>query len=84
MRSLRLSDELDAQVRRAAAGEGASVSEFLRRAASERAGRMFSADPAERLSYAIGAVEGRGDHLARDTGEAFAEILEEKHRRGRG
>jgi Ribbon-helix-helix protein, copG family len=84
MRSLRLSSELDAQVRRAAAGEGASVSEFLRRAASERVGRLLSADPAERLSYAIGAVEGRGEDLARDTGEAFAEILEEKHRRRRG
>jgi Ribbon-helix-helix protein, copG family len=80
MRSLRLSDKLDAQVRRAAAGEGASVSEFLRRAASERVGRTLSADPAERLSYAIGAVAGHGGDLARDTGEAFAEILEEKHR----
>lgn len=84
MRSLRLSDELDAQVRRAAAGEGASVSEFLRRAAGERAGRMLSADPAERLSYAIGAVEGHGDDVAYDTGEAFAKILEEKHSRRGG
>lgn len=84
MRSLRLSDELDAQVRRAAAGEGASVSEFLRRAASERAERMLSANPAERLSYAIGAVEGRGGDVARDTGRAFTDLLEEKHRRRRG
>lgn len=84
MRSLRLSDELDAQVRRAAAGEGASISEFLRRAAGERVERMLSANPAERLSYAIGAVEGRGDDVARDTGGAFTKILEEKHRRRSG
>lgn len=83
MRSLRLSDDLDAQVQRAAAQEGASVSEFLRRAAGERAERMLAADPVERLSYAIGAVEGRGDDLARDTGAAFADIVEEKHRRRR-
>jgi hypothetical protein len=83
MRSLRLSDDLDAQVQRAAAQEGASVSEFLRRAASERAGRMLTADPVERLAYAIGAVEGRGDALARDTASAFADVVEEKHRRRR-
>jgi hypothetical protein len=83
MRSLRLSDDLDTQVQRAAAQEGASVSEFLRRAASERAGRMLAADPAERLSYAIGVVEGHGDALARDTAAAFADTVEEKHRRRR-
>jgi len=84
MRSLRLSDALDGQVERAAAQEGASVSEFLRRAAGERAERMLSANPAERLSYAIGAVEGRGGDVARDTGRAFTDLLEEKHRRRRG
>lgn len=82
MRSLRLSAELDERVRNAAEREGSSVSEFLRRAASERAERTL-ADPAERLSYAIGAVEGRGDDLARDTGAAFADVVEEKHRRRR-
>lgn len=83
MRSLRLTTDLDAQVQRAAAQEGASISEFLRRAASERAGRMLAADPAERLSYAIGVVEGRGGDLAGDTGAAFANVVEEKHRRKR-
>jgi Protein of unknown function (DUF1778) len=81
MRSLRLSAELDDRVRQAAALEGSSVSEFLRQAASERAERILAADPAERLGYAIGAVEGGGDDLARDTGGAFADIVEEKHRR---
>lgn len=83
MRSLRLSTELDTWVQRAAIQEGASVSEFLRRAATERAERLLSADPTERLSYAIGAVEGRGGGLARDTGAAFGDVVEEKHRRER-
>lgn len=81
MRSLRLSTELDERVRQAAELEGSSVSEFLRRAANERAGRMLAVDPVERLSYAIGAVEGHGDDLARDTGAAFTDIVEEKYRR---
>ncbi len=81
MRSLRLSPELDDQVRRAAAKEGASVSEFLRRAASERAERTL-ADPTERLAYAIGVIDvGLG--LARDTGAAFGDVVDEKHRDGR-
>jgi Ribbon-helix-helix protein, copG family len=79
MRSIRLSDDLDRQVRQAAALEGSSVSEFLRQAASERAERTLAADPAERLSYAIGVV--RSDlHQARDTGAAFADLVEGKHR----
>lgn len=44
---------------------------------------MLAAEPVEQLAYAIGVVEGRGDDLARDTGAAFAGIVEEKHRRRR-
>lgn len=80
MRSLRLSPELDDQVRQAAAIEGSSISEFLRRAASERVARTLSSDPAERLSYAIGVVDAGLGH-ARDTGGAFADVIERKHRR---
>lgn len=82
MRSLRLNDELDERVQRAAALEGSSVSEFLRRAASERAERALASDPSERLAYAIGVV--RTDlGQARDTGAAFADLVENKHRDGR-
>jgi Protein of unknown function (DUF1778) len=79
MRSLRLSAELDEQVRQAAALEGASVSEFLRRAAGERAERALSANPRERLAYAIGIVN-TDLHQARDTGAVFGDIVERKHR----
>ncbi|MBW8059459.1 MAG: DUF1778 domain-containing protein [Solirubrobacterales bacterium] len=79
MRSLRLSAELDEQVRQAAALEGASVSEFLRRAATERAERTLGSDPRERLAYAIGIVK-TDLRQARDSGGAFADIAERKHR----
>ncbi len=83
MRSLRLSPELDEQVRQAAALEGSSVSEFLRRAAGERAERALGAEPRERLAYAIGVVN-TDLHQARDTGGAFGDIVERRHRRRRG
>ncbi len=80
MRSLRLEAELDEQVRRAAAVEGSSVSEFLRVAAEERAQRTLSQRPSERLADVIGAVNGGGGR-ARDSGRAFADSLDEQRRR---
>ncbi len=74
MRSLRLEPELDDRVRRAAAAEGASVSEFLRRAAGERAERTLSQRNSDRLADVIGAVHGGGGQ-ARDTGAAFGDLL---------
>lgn len=82
MRSLRLDPGLDELVRRAAALEDTSVSEFLRQAAAERAERTLSDDNGERLSYAIGAVRSELG-LARKTGEAFADLVDAKHRRRR-
>jgi uncharacterized protein (DUF1778 family) len=78
MRSLRLSADLDERVRQAAALEGSSVSEFLRRAATERAERTLTSDPARRLAYAIGVVE-TDLRQARDSGAAFADVVERKH-----
>jgi hypothetical protein len=72
MRSVRLDPELEQMVRRAAAQEGASVSEFLRRAAAERAGRIL--DSRDRLDDVIGAVRTKGG-AARRTGRAFGELL---------
>lgn len=77
MRSLRLDSDLDERVRRAAALEGTSVSEFLRQAADERASRALADDPAEILAYAIGAIRTNLSQ-ARDTGRAFADALEGK------
>ncbi len=79
MRSLRLDADLDERVRRAAALEDSSVSEFLRRAAAERAERTLSSDPSERLAYAIGAIKTDLGQ-ARDTGAAFADLIDDKRR----
>lgn len=79
MRSLRLEPELDERVRRAAAAEGSSVSEFLRTAADERAQRTLSQRTSDRLADVVGSIRGGGGQ-ARDTGRAFADALDERRR----
>lgn len=80
MRSLRLEPELDDRVRRAADAEGSSVSEFLRRAAAERADRTLAERNSERLADVIGVARGGGKSRARDSGAAFADALAERRR----
>jgi ribbon-helix-helix CopG family protein len=75
-----LDDELDERVRRAAAAEGASVSEFIRRAVAERAESTLSGGTSERMADVLGAIHGGGGQ-ARDTGKAFADLLAKRHRR---
>ena len=77
MRSIRLDPELDELVRRAAAHEGVTVSEFLRRGAAERAHR--SLPPEDQLAGVIGAVRTSGG-VARRSGAAFGELLEDRKR----
>jgi len=81
MRSLRLEPELDERVLRAAAAEGATVSEFLRRAAAERADRTLAHRNSDRLADVIGAVRGGGVGRARETGAAFGDLLVERRTR---
>jgi Ribbon-helix-helix protein, copG family len=78
MRSLRLEPQLDEQVRRAAAAEGTSVSEFLRQAAAERAERTLGRRNSDRLAGLIGVVNGGGRGRARESGVAFGELLAER------
>ena len=77
MRSLRLDHELDARVQQAAAVEGASVSEFLRRAAAARAEATLANPAGQGLADVIGLVHGGGKR-ARDTGGAFARHLADR------
>jgi hypothetical protein len=77
MRSIRLDPELDELVRRAAAQEGTSVSEFLRRAAAERAKRTL--DKRDQLADVIGAVRSDGGAAA-NTGSTFGDLLVERRR----
>jgi Protein of unknown function (DUF1778) len=72
MRSIRLAPELDELVKRAAAQEGETVSEFLRLAAAERATRTLGTRG--QLDDVIGAVRSAGGS-ARRSGAAFGELL---------
>lgn len=69
-----MDQKLDDRVQKAAAVEGASVSEFLRRAASERAESTLAAGDPGRLDDVLGAINGGGGR-ARDTGSAFGKLL---------
>jgi len=77
MRSLRLDSHLDELTCKAAAIEGSSVSEFMRRAIMERAERTLAGGARERLHDVIGAVNGGGGH-ARNSGSAFADLLAQR------
>ncbi len=74
MKSLRLDPELERRLQQAAAVRGESLSEFIRRAAAERAEATFSAEPADDFSDVVGVVHGGGGRADR-TGEAFTEEL---------
>jgi len=82
MRSVRLDDQMDNRVRRAAAAEGVSVSEFIRRAAAERVEQTLSSGGEERLADVVGVI--RSEHRqARRSGKAFAELVADQHRKSR-
>jgi len=72
-----LDPELDRLVKRAAAQEGSSVSEFLRLAAAERAHRTL--EVRDQLDEVIGAVHTNGG-VARRSGAAFSEMLSSRRR----
>jgi hypothetical protein len=78
MRSVRLDPELDELVKRAAAQEGSSVSEFLRLAAAERAHHTLKTR--DQLEDVIGAVHTTGG-VARRSGAAFTEMLSSTRRK---
>jgi hypothetical protein len=80
MLTVRLDDRLDTLAKKAAAIEGASVSDFMRRAIAERAERALSNNASGRLEDVIGAIHGGGAGGARDSGGAFAELLAERRK----
>ena len=81
MKTIRLDDYLATRVERAAALEGITTSEFIRRSAAERAERTLPKTAREAFADVIGIVKsGRGD-LARRSNDVFDEIVTEKHTR---
>lgn len=81
VKSFRLDPELESRLRRAAANRGESLSEFIRRAAAERADATLLVGDAEDLADMVGIVRGGGCR-ARRTGEAFREALVVRSHRG--
>ncbi len=77
MKSLRLDPQLEARLQQAAAVTGETLSEFIRRAAAERADTTLTAVPATDFDDVLGAVHGGGGR-ARRTGAAFTEALAER------
>lgn len=82
MRSLRLDSDLDHRIKLAAALEGASISEFIRRAISERVDRLLADRKNDRLPDAIGSIHA-GRSFAGETGKRFADLLSERRQSGR-
>lgn len=74
MKSVRLDPELESRLKQAARLRGESLSEFIRRAAAERADATLSADPGGDWDDVLGVVRGGGNR-ARRTGEAFTAEL---------
>ncbi len=81
MKTVRLSAELEDRLQRAARITGESLSEFIRKAAAERATATLNAVPTNDFDDVLGAIHGGGGR-ARRTGESFDQVLREGARRG--
>ena len=77
MRSLRIDAELEDRLQRAASITGESLSEFIRRAAAERADETLSLSRATEFGDVLGVVRGGGGR-ARRTGTAFTDLVTER------
>lgn len=74
VKTLRLDPELQERLQRAAAVTGESLSEFIRRAAAQRADALLNSGARDDFADVLGVIHGGGGR-ARRTGEAFTAIL---------
>lgn len=77
MKSLRLDPELERRLQRAAAVKGESLSEFIRRAAADRADQTLVVTQDGAFDDILGVVNGGGGR-ARRTGAAFTDLVSER------
>lgn len=77
MQSVRLGDQLLAQVKHAATAEGVSVSEFIRRAAAKRAENAPPPTALEAFGDYVGFISSGQSPTG--LGDEFGDMLEEKH-----
>lgn len=76
MKSLRLNPDLERRLQRAADVRGETLSEFIRRAAAERAEAVLTDDAGGDFTDVAGVINGGGGR-ARRTGTTFTELLTE-------
>ncbi len=79
MQSTRFDDAALTQIKHAAKHEGVSVSEFIRRAATERAKAAPAVTALEALGDFVGFISSGPTPLTGD--DPFGDALEEKHQR---
>lgn len=75
---MRIDDELDDRVRRAADRESISVSEFIRAAVAQRADHVLGEDPLDGWHDFIGVGRGTGEGVSRRTGGVLTDLFVEK------
>ncbi len=78
MKSVRLGDELEGKLKRAARKQGVSESDFIRAAIAERADSMLGDDLESRLAGIIGAVHAGGGQAAH-AHERYHELLKQRY-----
>lgn len=77
MKSLRIDPELERRLQQAAAVKGESLSEFIRRAAAERADETLKVSHGGDFDDILGVVHGGGGR-ARRTGATFTNLIVER------
>ena len=80
MKSVRLDQNLQTKLERAARAAAMSQSEFIRDALARRCDEVLSGSLAERLAPVIGIVHSAGNRASR-SGAAFREILARRRKR---
>lgn len=79
VKTVRLTPELEKRLQRAASVAGESLSEFIRRAAAERADTLLRSGDPQDLDDVLGVVHGGGGR-ARRAGGAFTDLLVDRER----
>jgi predicted DNA-binding protein len=80
-RSFRIDPALERRLCEVAAREGVPVSAVVREAIEKHCDAVLGRSLLEEMADFIGVGEGSGEDLSSRTGEAFTDLLVEKHRR---
>jgi predicted DNA-binding protein len=81
MKSVRLGEELEGRLSRAAQRAGVPESQLIREGVERRCNEVLENTIYERIKDVIGKFEGRGEPIADRSDEAFAEHVVADHER---